>query len=786
MTKLTHFSSLILTSASMIALSAPLMAHAQENSPSTYGDDEIIVTATRRETRLQDVPIAVAALSGEAIAKTAFKDITDLAYTFSGLQFGDSPNDSGFSIRGVGTLGGFTSSSESPVGLVIDNVVIGIGSPLASLGDLERVEVLKGPQGTQFGKNASSGVINITTKRPDFENFGGTYFASYGSLNEVDINGSINVPVSDNSAFNLFVFHREHDGFINNTFLNKEWGGEQNYGGRAKFLFEPNDTLSIYAIADYSKQKHEGPGQLWTLNHLTDNLTAPGGRFGLPFVDLAGLGVNVGPENDVSIENVDSNFENENYGLSLQVDKELGDYTLSSVTAYREVITGAVNFGIDATPFDIFSPNQAETKDKFASQEIRITSPSGKALEYTGGVFVSRQETGLGSGNSAVLKPALPYSAFPAISVSRGISTTTTQSTSYAAYVDGRYEFSDQFAALGGLRITRDEIEAEVYSVVDPDLPAFIPPNPSNGFTPGGTLPYTPLPLSTGENSNTGVSGRVGMEYKPDDSSLFFATYARGYLGPTVTFSGITGDRYQVKPQTVDDFIIGTKLQFADRRVTLNANLFFDKYSDLQTAVFNGQEFITENAGGAETKGFEIEASARLDDNFKVNAAMTYSDAIFTDYITACPKNILAAGAAAVAGLCNATGSTASDPLYQAEGEPLPGAPELSVVLGGNYERELSDNLVFDIAANLSYKSDVQNSVGNPDTVQEAYSIVNASIGLADINHGWRLRAFARNLFDKNFNSAIIGLPFSDAGSYVNWRTREADRTYGVSLSGKF
>ena len=223
--------SIALGSASLLALATPAWAQegsstSEQAAESASSGADIIVTATRRAERLQDVPIAVSALSGDQLAATGFKDLTNIAYTFSGVQFGTTPNDAGFRVRGVGTLGGFTSASEAPVGLVVDNVVIGFGSPVNSLGDLERIEVLKGPQGTQFGKNASSGVINITTKKPELGEFNGNVFASYGSFDERDIHGAVNIPIGSKAALNIYAFDRAYDGFIKNVVRDETWGGQ--------------------------------------------------------------------------------------------------------------------------------------------------------------------------------------------------------------------------------------------------------------------------------------------------------------------------------------------------------------------------------------------------------------------------------------------------------------------------------------------------------------------------------------------------------------------------------
>ena len=770
-------------SASVIALAAPAFAQDVPAAEQASSGTDIIVTATRRSERLQDVPLAVSAISAEQLAATGFKDLTNIAYTFSGVQFGTTPNDAGFRVRGVGTLGGFTSASEAPVGLVVDNVVVGFGSPVNSLGDLERIEVLKGPQGTQFGKNASSGVINITTKKPELGAFGGSAFASYGSLDERDIHGAVNIPLGSKAALNVYAFDRAYDGFIKNSVREEDWGGQHFYGTRAKLLIEPTDGLSIYVIGDYSKQKQKGPGQTWTLNKLSAAQAAPGGIAGLPFVNLAALGVTPGLHNDVSIEDGAGFYNVENYGASLQMDLELGDYTLTSVTAYREFNEAPFTYAIDGLPYEkFFAKSKGETK-RFYSQELRVTSPSGKPLDYIAGLFLSRQKTGLGGGQSAILRPALPYSSFPTVSITNGYNVTRTTSDSAALFVDGKYHITDTLGLIGGARLTRDKVDASNFSYVDPALAPFVPPMPSNGFTPSGTVPYAARALQTGSAKKTDISGRAGLEFKPNRDLLFYATYARGYLGPTVTFSGLTGTRSSVAPQTVNDLTAGAKMQFLDRTLTLNVNAFWDKYKDLQTSVFDGQEFLTENAGGAEVKGFEVEAVVRPGQGFSFNTSLTYSDAKFTDYITACPGVIVRAGNAATQ--CTAPGSTTATPLYQAAGDVLPGSPKYSIVMGANWERPITDSLTFDASANISFRSKTQNAVADKNTVQPAYEVVNLNIGLGDADGAWRVGGFVRNLFKTDFNSAILGLPFSDGG-YVNWRTREAERTFGVSLEGRF
>lgn len=787
-----------LASASALALTAPAAAQEtappQESAPgattssntraggdpapvgvedSTGGD--IIVTATRRAERLQDVPLAVNALSGDQLVESGFQNLTDIQYQFSGVQFGTSPNDSGFRLRGVGSAGGFTSASEQNVGTVVDNVVIPFGNPVQSLGDLDRVEVLKGPQGTQFGKNASSGVVNITTTKPRLGEFGGSAFASYGELNDYNVNGSVNVPVGATAALSVYGFARGYDGFVDNIVTGEEWGATDAYGGRAKLYWEPADDLNVYIIGDWSRTKQVGPGQLWTLNRLPSGTPVIAARNAA----VLARGVTPGFDNEVSVEDTTGRLDERNYGGSVELNGKLGDFNLTSVTAYREVDVRPTTFGIDAYPFPIFTARENGVDRSFLSHEVRLTSPTGATFEYVAGLFLSRLKAGQGSGNAAQLRPALPFSAQPQLNISAGISTTKTRTDSAAVFADGSIRLSEQFRILLGGRYSYDWVDASSFSVIDPAYPPGVGPN-------GFTVPYAARPLSRGSTEKGDWSGRIGFEAKPQDDILFFGTVARGYLGPTVTFSGLTGAQVDVDPQTVVDITIGAKTQFFDRRLTLNGNIFYDRYKNLQTAVFNGLEFLTENAGGFEAAGFEVEASYRFSPRFSVNASYTYSHTYFTDYVTACPDSTVLQGAAVVAAQCNAPGSTAGTPLFQARGLPLSGAPKHSVTAGVDFNQPITDAISLDASANYYYRSETTYDPGELYARQPGYDIVGLNIGVGDPDGKWRVGAFARNLFDQKFHASVIVLPFTTPGGAVNWNTRDGRRTLGVQLSGRF
>ena len=750
-------------------------ALAQDAAPAAASDDnaiapgDIVVTASRRAERLQEVPLAVSALGAEQISKGGFQRLTDLQYQFSGLQFGTSPNDAGFRLRGVGSAGGFSSSSEQNVGTVVDNVVVPFGNPINSLGDLERVEVLKGPQGTQFGKNASSGVINITTARPKFDRVSGKAFVSYGELNEVNANAQLNLPLSANAAIGLFGFYRSNDGFLENVVRKEMWGGEKSYGGRAKLLWEPADGLSIYLIADYSKLDRTGPAQLWSINRLPPASPLMNARFG----SLAALGITPGFYNTKTAEEYNAYSTDENYGASLEINKELGGFQLTSITAWRYLNEGPRPFAIDGSPVAVFTSQQDGVDQSFLSQELRLTSPAGSAFEFTGGVYASRRKVGDGNDfNRAQLRPAAPFNPF-IVDISAGQSNTQTRSDSLAAFIDGKYHLSARFSLIGGLRYQYDWVRASSYSIIDP---AFAP-NPPGPPVPGQVVFYAPRPLQSDSVAKDGWSGRIGGEYRVAPDVMVFGTLARGYLGPTVTFSGLTGTKSLVNPQTVRDITIGIKSQLFDRAVTFNANVFFDRYKNLQTSKFNGTEFLTENAGGFDANGFEADAAWRVSPELSLTGSFTYSDTKFTDYLTACPT-VVKAGYT-----CSLIGGASQ---VQAAGEPLSGAPKYAATFGANVKLPINDHLAFDWSGNVYYRSRVQYAVAEAYAFQKGYATIGLNAGLGHPDGNWRIGVFARNLLNQRFQAGVITLPFNDAGGYVNWMTREGQRTLGVSAEMKF
>lgn len=713
------------------------------------GDTQVItVTATRRSERLQDVPLSVTAVSASDIQAAGISSIQDIGKAVSGVTYGLSPQDAGFRVRGVGSMGGFTSASESPVGIVVDGVVMGLGPVVESMVDVERIEALKGPQGTQFGKNASSGVVSIITRRPQLGRMAGEVSASFGSLNERQLNGTFNLPLGPTVAARLSVFERRHDGYISNITRNETWGGVAAYGARGKLLIKPSEALDLLISVDATKVEGNGPGQLWTLRRPSPVAPAP-------------AGITASATNTQTAENAASFEDQQAGGASVELNYRLGEYTLTSVTAHRERDTQC-RFGLDTTPNPRFEGGCSKDYAQ-DSQELRVTSPRGR-LEYVAGLFWSKV--------SADTRDSAWLNVNPGVfaNLTNGVNQTVTDTRSTALFADGKFRVSDTLSILAGARFTRDQVQALNTTDTSGPLPEL--------GRPAGFLTPATARTQLGQTSASKPSGRLGAEWKPSPDLLVYATAARGYLGPTVTFSGTNGTRTDVSPQTVNDITLGFKSQWLNRRLTFNGSVFSDTYKNLQVGVFDGIEFLTQNAGGMRSRGFELDAGMRFGGGFAGRASLTYADAKFTDFVTSCPGT-------GDASRCYTVG-TSTTRLYQAAGQPLTGAPKLTASLSLDYGTTVAGGYLLDLSANASYRSKASYGVGETDYVQGAFTVANVAVKLSPEHEKWHVGLFVRNLFDQHYQAAVIGLPFTAPGGLVNWNTRDARRTVGITVGARF
>jgi len=747
-----------------VALGAPA-AFAQQASAAVGGEGDIVVTAQKREQRLQDVPIAVSVISADELAAANLNNATELRFIAPSIQFSDSANlrGEGFAIRGVGT-NTFADGVEQTVGVAIDGVVLGrSGMGAADLIDVARVEVLRGPQGMLFGKNASAGLISITTNRPtqDFET---RARVSYATENELKLEGMINAPLSDLAALRIAAGRTTRDGYILNVANNQTLNDRDEWGVRATLAIEPSSNFEVTLRADYTNRD-----QLccaWTSR-------AIGAGSPLRFC----LGPNVQPSPTNERTNVLGRFYQsaEGYGVSGEVNWALGGLTLTSVTALRHW-EQSDNNDPDLSPLNVLDINLGSNDLESFSQELRLTSPGDGALTWVAGLFYSDQSLDNTSVQAGTLGVALP----PGILIGRQVATTV-DNTSVAAFGQIDLALSPQLTVIAGVRYTADDVGL-VYARTTPTVAAI--PWPGLGV----------LSFRGGTDADN-VSWRLGAQYRVSADMMVYATAARGYKGPGVNtlLDQTTPQVSAVAPEIPTSYELGMKSDWMDGRLTVNVAAFKTSFEDFQAEVFDlGVTPISarvRNAGALETTGLEIEVRAEPVDGLTFDANLGWVDATYTDF-----KNIPCYVGQPVLPLGTARTSprqcitiAPGVAVTNGDGQRLANAPEFSANFAGAYEWALGD-WSFDARASYAWRGDVNfSAAGDPGLRQDGYGLLGASISAGPASEAWRVSLFGRNLTDEDFVTRVIpDLLFAAPGSYAQFTTFESRRIVGVSLQLQF
>jgi iron complex outermembrane recepter protein len=756
-----------LMSSTLLSASVLLVAAgAAEAQEAARNLDEIVVTAQKREERLQDVPAAVSVVQGENIS-AAVSSIDQLLTTVPTLNFrrGGTPLDSSLFLRGVGTIN-FSIAAEPSVSTVVDGVVLArAGEAFSDLFDIERIEVLRGPQGTLFGKNASAGVVNIVTQRPASE-FGGSLTVSAFEESEIKARFGVDLPFSETLRARVSGFGGRYDGNIDNLFNGDPINGYNRWGVRGLVEWEATPDLLWTFAADYRHTADNGTGEI------IGSQPAAGATQNA-FLSLLG-GVNLrGDETRQVRHNLTSQSKEEGWGLSAQADYTLGSgHLLTSITSYREWEIYGIREGdwLDRTAPYVgnafaqlhdYGPQDSST----FTQELRLASPDESALRYVVGVYyysadaerTFRRDTTVCSAttlavDSTGLAPCRPgQSTFVS-----GFSEATfgSEFTNYAIFGDASYDVTDRFTILGGLRASKDELS--VYHDRIPSLVAL----------PGIRTDSTGFRDST---DATALTGRLGVQYDFIPEVTGYATYSRGYKGPAynVFFNQTATQRNVIEGEDVDAVEAGLKSNLFDGRLILNAAAFRAEYTNFQANAFDTLNGVVitrlTNAGEVSTTGFELDWIARPLDDLTISGGIAYADAQIERFRAA-----------------DGTLSSAR------KGEPIALAPELKYTLAADYQFQPGD-LPFTVRLNgqYAYTSEQYSDLGrNPLLRIESFGILDAQVTFADLDDQVRVSFIGRNLTDESFASLIT--PGGPGGTLRYQIPREADRYFGISFQTNF
>jgi len=756
----------------VVSMASASGAVAAERSASL---EEVIVTAQKKPEAYTDVPVAVSTVSGEVLDLAKAQQFQDLVQVSPSVTFSQSGDGRGVgvNIRGMGTTA-FQTGVEPTVSTVVDGVTMGRTAQfLSDLADVEKVEVLRGPQGTLFGKNASAGVINVVTKRPSTE-FEGSVKVNATDDDAYGVQAQISGPLSDAVRGRLAVYNREYDGFVENLYTGQMLNGDHTKGVRGKLEFDLTESANLLLIADYSTQDRDCCVSPFS------ELTGPTGN---RFWEFDYQGITIDQDNTKVLQNTPTYSNTETSGISAELNIEFDKFLLTSITAYRgfdlETQQDSDLLPYDGAAYGRFiitsngATNGGNQSQEQKSQEFRITTTGWENVDVTAGLFFwnqtvdryfEREVYACNAPDPADLSLSPDPALTPCTDVNYGFGyqNSSVETDNWALFGQANWHFTDTLTATLGWRYTEDDIKFDFARTT---------------LDPGPAVP----PSFTGSNSTSeeNVSGKVSVQWDATDEIMLFASYAEGYKSPAfdVIFA-TTADRINpVPPETSEAWEAGMKAELFDRRLRLGITGFHTKFNDLQGqgAVVNGNvtTFILTSAGSAITQGLEVDFTAKPTPNLLLNGGFAWIDATFDEF----PDSQCYPGQTAALGCING--------LQDLSGKDIPNSPDFKFSLQARYDIELEGPV--DMYFNLGYRwqDDSEGSQDqNPRLVRQSYDVVDLVVGLDADNGKWGAQLFAKNLLDNHYED-LRGY-FASTGGVTHFLARDWERYIGAEFTYRF
>ena len=772
----------------------PVAAEAGRGDDDQQGQavEDVVVTARRREERVQEVPIAVSVIDGEQLAESGAFNTNRLQQLQPSLQFYSSnPRNSAINIRGLGAPFGLTNDGiEQGVGFYVDGVYIGrVGASTFDFVDVERVEVLRGPQGTLYGKNTTAGAVNITTRAPSFTPEA-SIEVSLGNYEFLQAKSSVSAPLGETVAFRLSTSGTTRDGTIQNIRTGVDQHRLRNLGVRGQLLWNATPDLDFTLAGDFNRQNPLCCVQYYartgaTQRPLNRQYAALAAAFGY-------TPPSTGPFDRVADLDAASNSRQEIGGVSLVANWDVGGATITSVTAWRYWDWVPAN-DRDFIGLPITTVSQNPSQQEQFSQEVRIASNGSGPLQYTLGAFYFHQT--IDTQGSQVQGPAAsrwllnPSSANannPA--VLDGLTSTNTigfDNTSFAVFGKLNWEVIDGLHIQPGLRVNYDKKSGSYVAVVTTGTGS----TTLNSDQRGVLAPQSYDP----EFSDWNVSGDFTVSYDFSEDVHGYATYARSFKSGGINLSGLPLDASNnpilsvatVKPEKVNHWEVGLKTQFLDRRATVNLAAYWTEVEDYQATVTNGQLGVIRgylaNAGKVRVRGVELDSRFRPSSRVNLYANAAYADAEYVDFPDApCPPE-LAGGSTGATPSAPGTPGGVSPPFCDISGQTLPGISKWAFSYGGEYNLPVASGEAY-FGYDGSYRTRFSsNPSPSAYTWIDGYSLSNFRLGYREGD--FNVFAWVRNAFDEEYfellsvQSGSTGLIIGQPGD---------PRTYGLTVSASF
>lgn len=749
--------------------------------------EELVVTAQKRSESVQDVPLSIQAFSSQQLAAQGVDDVGELQRLVPNFTAsrGTSVSNLRLNIRGIGAAG--NTAVDQSVAVFMDGVYVARPSALyASFLDIEGAEVVRGPQGTLFGRNTTAGgvILRSTDPKADFTADGLLEVGSYGRRKAEAV---VNLPASDRIFLRAALQATEFDGYGRNITTGDRIGAQDSFAGRIGLGVEFNEDISWVLKADYSHITGTGQpvveaiGSTIGAAQRTAFAARVGGAQNLP--ELADW-------KDRAVRQItDGNLNDSQYGLSSRLSWQLANgFELRLVSGYRDYDNNQFDGEVFFVPVSLLSRNTSLTS-KSTSHELQFLSPDdfldGK-MTFVSGLYYFREELGIGEAlnfNRNFCLSFAPAGAAQAACLAGPLEGATVQTfsqtaESWALFGQGDYKLTDQLSVQLGARFTRDEKEG-----------SYIQTSPN----PAGTATRAP------ENDRLKFSDemptyRLAVNWNPADDIRVFASYSTGYkAGGFNSGAGSTAlgaERRTFDSEEAKNYELGFRGQFLERLLTLNATLYRTELDNFQDRSFDGTSFVVRNAGSLRHQGVEVDGRARLGAGFSLAGSAAYLDSEFTDFKTASAFPGCSAASPAIEG-CGPVGGVRT--VQDLTGKRAHYAPEWQGSLSLAYDHDLANGWTLNAVGGGAYVG--EQFVGsvtdnNPQTLQKAYTLWNARLSVSSADDRWTFSVFGENLSDESYcpniiyqpNDSLLGVRNPTNGGTLNRCFVAPPRTFGASI----
>jgi iron complex outermembrane receptor protein len=770
---------MLAVSAAALCAGAPSVAAAAADGTAV---EEVIVTAQKRAENVQDVPLSIMAVSEKALEAKGIDDVRGLERIVPNLRMDTIAQASGVALR----IRGFGASSNAAIDPSVAPYIDGVfiprpGAILTSFLDVEGVEVLRGPQGTLFGRNATVGAISLRTHAPG-PDFGAKVSAEVGAFGSHKGEAMVNAPISDRLALRLAVTASDTDGYIRNRLDGKTYGWSDTVAGRASAKLKVTDNLTWTVRVDYARTNGDGVplNQVDTSTASAAQLAAYAARIGTPAAILA-----YPPGRDVSQAMTNLNLKDVQYGVTSDLSWNLaGDYTVRLINAYRDWKNQQSDGDVVFTPIDLLSRDS--TFDSTSqSHELQVISPKGALLggklDFVAGLYYFEEDYAIGevfnlggrycSFAVAAAAPALlnACNAGPKIGAATGLFNQNAKSS--AAYAQATYAITPTLDLILGARQTQDKKSGTFVETIA---------NPASALLRGAE--NTRLKFDDSQ-----PSWRVNLSWHMTPEVMAFLTYSTGYKSGGLNSAGgasALGQKRLFNSETSGDWEGGVKSVLFDRRLLLNVTAYETSLDDFQERSFDGVSFIIRNAGSIRARGVEVEGQARPNEHVSVDFGLAYLDSVFT-------ANHTAPGLPA----CN-NSATSCKTVQDLTGRTPTFSPKWQGNLGAEYTTSpFAGGFTLSARGDMSFTSRIFSTNDlNPQGVVDGFTLYGGRVTLTSPDKSWTVALFGDNLTDEHYFrnkfvhtlDSIYGVRVPSSGATLYRAFVGAPRTWGVRASKTF